>query len=479
MSDVVLRTPFTIRERGWQCLVRRSPPPVFAVAGYSPENTTWDEVRLLVVGAGGIGCEVLHTLALSGFTDITVVDMDTIELSNLNRQFFFSEADIGRSKAEVAAAFVERRCPGVKVHVVFGRIEDQTDEFYRQFHAVILAVDSVAARRWINQKIAEIAVWEIVDVAKEGHEGRKEKRITSSIPFIDTGTEGYEASCRVILLETGNTPCIECVLELYPPRKTVPFCTLENVPRSPEHCVLYVQFRLWKERRPGETLDSDDREHMEWICNEAQRRKEAFGITGPDIDFSFALGVVKNIVPAVGFTNALVAGQATLELMKLLTGVAPSMQSFSYFNGAAECGGLTSYVTPLSPNPLCPVCAPRPVLLLTSQMTPRRVLAAVKEQIGLPTAVHGKCELQESSWSDGTLRVRFEGDAEVCLLYKKTNPLRTRIVGSTIEEIFAASGHAGAFSRWCSGSGVTFNVEYSSTDVYFSAEALMSGDATA
>lgn len=59
------------------------------------------QARVLMVGAGGIGCELLKNLVLTGFGEIHIVDLDTIDLSNLNRQFLFRHEHIKKSKALV------------------------------------------------------------------------------------------------------------------------------------------------------------------------------------------------------------------------------------------------------------------------------------------------------------------------------------------------------------------------------------------
>ena len=71
--------------------------------------------RVLVVGAGGIGCELLKDLVLTGVHQIEVIDLDTIDVSNLNRQFLFRPQHVGQPKALVAKEMVLKLNPDATI----------------------------------------------------------------------------------------------------------------------------------------------------------------------------------------------------------------------------------------------------------------------------------------------------------------------------------------------------------------------------
>ena len=96
-----------LRRRGPFCHPTDFPeldPSEFAEA----KKEMMNDIKVLVVGTGGLGCEIVKNLAMMGFVNIHVIDMDTIDPSNLNRQFLFRAPDVGKFKAEVAAAFVNK-----------------------------------------------------------------------------------------------------------------------------------------------------------------------------------------------------------------------------------------------------------------------------------------------------------------------------------------------------------------------------------
>ena len=111
--------------------------------------------------------------------DLFLTLTDNIDISNLNRQFLFRHADIGKSKAEVAAAFVEKRVKGVKITPYVGKIQDKDEDYYMQFKIIVCGLDSIEARRWINSTLIGM-------VDPEDPESLK--------PLIDGGTEGMASA---------------------------------------------------------------------------------------------------------------------------------------------------------------------------------------------------------------------------------------------------------------------------------------------
>ncbi|CAB3402956.1 unnamed protein product [Caenorhabditis bovis] len=308
-----------------------------------PENfESLQKARVLVIGAGGLGCELLKNLALSGFRNIDVIDMDTIDVSNLNRQFLFRESDVGKSKAEVAAAFVRNRVDGCTVTAHNCRIEDKSPQFYRQFSMVICGLDSIAARRWINSMLCDL-----VQIDDNG-----EIDPQTIIPMVDGGTEGFKGNARVIYPKM--TACIDCTLDLFPPQVNFPLCTIAHTPRLPEHCIEYIKVVVWPNEKPfdGANLDADDPKHVEWVFQKASERAKQFDIRG--VDPRLTSGVLKRIIPAVASTNAVIAASCALEALKLASNVAIPINNYLNFT---QIYGVFTGVVSMEKDPNCPTCS--------------------------------------------------------------------------------------------------------------------------
>ncbi len=146
--------------------------------------------RILVVGAGAIGNEVLKNLALIGVGAVHILDPDVIEESNLTRSVLFRDADVGRPKAEVAAAACADLFPG-------GGFTWSRETFWRWatlgrlrgFDAVVAATDNFESRIQLNQ-LCRLAP---VDLFNAGIDSRHVA--IESFPFrTDPGGACYECT---------------------------------------------------------------------------------------------------------------------------------------------------------------------------------------------------------------------------------------------------------------------------------------------
>lgn len=143
--------------------------------------------NVLLIGAGALGNEVGKNLVLSGYRNITVVDMDHIVKSNLNRCVYFSEDDAEkkRKKAEVLAKKLNMNDNNVNAKYQIVKIQDLPEKFIASFDIVFGCVDNIAARLHINAHC-----------------------YAHNIPYIDGGTDGLIGRVRVVI--PPSTSCIEC-----------------------------------------------------------------------------------------------------------------------------------------------------------------------------------------------------------------------------------------------------------------------------
>ena len=91
--------------------------------GFGPEQqAALHAAHVLVIGAGGLGCPIMQTLAATGVGKISLIDDDTVDLTNIHRQILFGADDVGRKKTEVAAERLKALQPDIEVTIIDGRM---------------------------------------------------------------------------------------------------------------------------------------------------------------------------------------------------------------------------------------------------------------------------------------------------------------------------------------------------------------------
>jgi len=125
----------------------------------SDGQTALAEARVVIIGAGGLGCTVGAQLAGAGIGEINIVDHDTVDISNLHRQILFRESDIGQSKAHCAAREMMALNNDIKVNAIDVRLNpSNVNELGQGMTVVIDAADNFATSYLLSDACRDLAV---------------------------------------------------------------------------------------------------------------------------------------------------------------------------------------------------------------------------------------------------------------------------------------------------------------------------------
>ena len=188
------------------------------------QQEAMQDLRYFMLGAGALGCEMLKNWALMGVASsdkglVTITDMDSIERSNLNRQFLFRDKDIGKMKSSAAADAAKVMNPEIKIDAHTNRVGPESaaiynDTFFSNLSGVCNALDNVVTRRYSDQQC-----------------------VFYKKPMLESGTLGTKAHYQMI---------VPYLTESYssmadPPEKEIPQCTLHNFPSNIDHCCMWAR----------------------------------------------------------------------------------------------------------------------------------------------------------------------------------------------------------------------------------------------
>ena len=154
--------------------------------------------KIFIAGAGGLGSPIAIYLAVAGIGTITIVDRDTVDESNLNRQILHYERDIGKKKTESAEEKLRMINPDIRINAISTTIEETNVlGLVDDSDCIIDALDNFATRYLLNKAA-----------------------ITKKIPLFHGAIRGMNGQATTII--PGSTPCLRCIFHTPPPEEVVP-----------------------------------------------------------------------------------------------------------------------------------------------------------------------------------------------------------------------------------------------------------------
>ncbi len=214
------------------------------------EREKVEKARVLVVGAGALGNEVIKNLVLMGIGNIFIIDFDTIEMANLSRSVLYRETDTGREKAEVAAARAKDINPNVHVQYLNGDVATQLGAgVFRRMDVVIGCLDNREARLavnrfcyWMNTPWVDGAIQELLGLVRVFKPGegacfectlteaaRRELSLRYSCPLL--------ARENVLLGKVPTTPSIASIIGAMQAQEALKI--IHNLPVQPGKVIRY------------------------------------------------------------------------------------------------------------------------------------------------------------------------------------------------------------------------------------------------
>ncbi|MCK4652407.1 MAG: HesA/MoeB/ThiF family protein [Methanosarcinales archaeon] len=168
--------------------------PVFGEEGQERLRNT----NVFIAGAGGLGSPVSMYLAAAGIGRIRIVDHDTVDITNLNRQLLHGISDLGRQKTVSARETLTGMNPDVEIDAVAEKIdESNVFELAYDCDLIVDAMDNFHARYLLN-KVA----------------------VARNIPLFHGAVHGFDGQVTTVI--PGKTPCLRCIVPETLPGTTIP-----------------------------------------------------------------------------------------------------------------------------------------------------------------------------------------------------------------------------------------------------------------